>query len=110
MRSSKRAKARETGTIPPPAWMRLSERQLFEKVVRLRSEAGNPLQEGEIDLVADYVAQRTRVDLLRKAADRALRKAGGFPPDERHAMALGRACMAETRLAHRLAQRIGLTP
>jgi hypothetical protein len=102
-----------TGTIEPreirpPSWLSRPEKRVFVCLINSKMVSGKPVSTAEIDLVADLVAARSRIATLMRMWRRATADADGYPPSERHALALARQLDTTVTLSRRLARELGL--
>jgi hypothetical protein len=97
--------ARETR---PPSWLTRAERRAFQRMVETGFGADKSISAARSDVLADYVQSRSRIAALTRAWRAAARDADGYPPSERHVIALSRQLDATVGLSRRLARELGL--
>lgn len=59
--------ASEISAFRPPTWMTRREKQLFNRVQKLRNSRTSPLNETEIPLLIEYVRTMSRIEVLSLA-------------------------------------------
>lgn len=93
----------------PPSWMGRAEKQLFNRVQKLRNARNSPLDETEVPLLIDYVAAKSRIDVLRLALwddDQRMRRTKGDASVKRRLLATARQIDATTKLAMELWEKL----
>lgn len=101
--------ANETSTFRPPAWMGRREKQLFNRVQKLRNARNSPLNEAELPLLIDYVRTISRIEVLDAAFgedDRRMRSNRNDVVARTRLMAAARQIDASTKLAQGMWERL----
>lgn len=89
----------------PPRGLNRSQRGEFKRLCRLRRAAGRPVSALERDLLADYLAARTRLDILQETE---AEQASGSHFFLRDQLALAAAIDRAAGVVRRLARDLGL--
>lgn len=94
--------------VRAPARLSRSEKLAFNRIILMRNAAQRPVNAGEIDLIADFISTRSRIDQIQMILDRTTTKLRGHGPDEANYMAYSRQLDATIGKAHRMAEKLGL--
>jgi phage terminase small subunit len=99
----------KTAEIRAPSWLSRAGKMMFRRVAKQLNAPETALSDAQTDLICDYVEAR-RIASLADMLGADIAEASAFNVDKARIIALSRQIDSTTALAHRIADKLGLTP